>query len=433
MIKKFGLFFTVCVIALVLAACGDEGGGSTANDNGDNGNGEAGNGEVVAEDGHSQGVHDDRIYIGNSAATSGALAGVGVPFVAGIDAYLEMINSDGGVHGREIIRVHYDDEFDPAAGMAMLERLVLDDEVFSIVGHFGTPVIAATYPMLLDMEIPTVYFAAGIGVVYQEDARVTGGLNTFPVQPVFPMEGRIFAAWAAGHFNGETIGVIHTSDDAGQDMINGIRQEAEVIGGLEIVAESVEPGAEDVTAQVMSVLAEDPDVIIIASIQGTVLQIARELAAQGNTAPAITSYVNSDATISYQLAGDIEGIFELYGSAWVNQFPEDMTLIEEYQYWVAQVSDEDLSLNSFAMTGWIAAHFFVEGLRRTPADEINWSNFIAAMEQAPIQNPFGSAIDFSEGNRVGTQELALVRMDAAYPAGWAPYLDFMGMDEILAD
>ena len=428
--KKFGLFFAACVIALVLAACGDEGGGSTADDNGNNGNGAEDNGEVATETGHSQGVHDDRIYIGNSAATSGDFAGVGVPFVAGIDAYLEMVNADGGIHGREIVRMHYDDGFDPATGMAMLERLVEDDEVFAIVGHFGTPVIAATYQSLVEIGIPTVYFAAGIGVVYQEDARETGGLNTFPVQPVFPMEGRIFAAWAAGEFGASTIGVIYTSDDAGQDMINGIRQEAEVIGGLEIVAESVEPRSEDVTAQVMNVLAANPDVVIIASIQGTVLQIARELAAQGSTIPAITSYVNSDATISAQLAGDIEGHFDLFGSSWVAQIDEDMV---DYQYWVAQVQDEDLSLNSFAMTGWIAAHFFVEGLRRTPEDAINWSNYIAAMEQTPIQNPFGSAIDFSEGNRVGTQQLALLRMDAAYPAGWAPHLDFMGMDEILAD
>ena len=424
MFKKLGLFFTVCVIALVLVACGDNNGGDTADNDGDNGT----NGAVEETAGHSQGVHDDRIYIGNSAATSGALAGVGVPFVAGIDAYLAMVNADGGIHGREIVRVHHDDEFDPATGLAMLERLIQDDEVFSIVGHFGTPVIAATYQTLLDEGIPTVYFAAGIGVVYQEDARETGGLNTFPVQPVFPMEGRIFAAWAAGHFGGETIGVIHTSDDAGQDMINGIRQEAEVIGGLEIVAESVEPGAEDVTAQVMNVLAADPDVIIIASIQGTVLQIARELAAQGNTVPAITSYVNSDASISYQLADDIAGHYDLFGSSWVAMIDEDM---EDYRYWVDQVQGEDLSNNSFAMTGWIAAHFFVEGLRRTPEDAINWDNFIAAMEEAPIQNPFGSAIDFSNGSRVGTQELALVRMDGSAEAGWANYLPFMSMEELL--
>ena len=422
MSKKFGFLLTVFALMLVLVACGK--GNDTTDDTATDDN----SGDEVVE-GHSQGVTDDTIYIGNSAAISGALAGVGVPFRAGIDAYLAMVNADGGVHERQIEFVHYDDEFNPATGISMLERLVEDDQVFAIVGHFGTPVIAATYPTLLDKGIPTVYFAAGIGVVYQEDARETGGLNTFPVQPVFPMEGRIFAAWAAGEFEGETIGVIHTSDDAGQDMIEGIRQEAEVIGGLNIVSESVEPGAEDVTAQVMSVLAEDPDVIIIASIQGTVLQIARELANQGSTASAITSYVNADATISEQLADDIKGQFELYASSWVAMIEEDMA---QYQQWVAEVSNEDLSVNSFAMTGWIAAHFFVEGLRRTPADAINWENFIVAMEEAPIQNPFGPAIDFSNGSRVGTQELALVRMDASTEAGWAPFLDFMSMEEILA-
>jgi len=105
----------------------------------------------------------------------------------------------------------------------------------------------------------------------------------------------------------------------------------------------------------------------------------------------------------------------------------------EYQYWVAQVSNEDFSVNSFAMTGWIAAHFFSEGLRRTPADNINWETFIRAMEEAPIQNPFGPAVDFSNGSRVGTQDLSLLRLDSDAVIGWEFYLPFMNITEILGD
>ena len=422
--KKFGLIVMMLFVSFALIGCQDSENGNGEENGYENGNGTV---ETPPAGEHSQGVTDSRIYIANSAATSGLLAGVGVPFRAGIEAYLLMVNEGGGIHGREIYYLHRDDEFDPINAIAYLEGFIHDDEVFAIVGHFGTPVIAGTFDILLAERIPTVYFAAGIGVVYNENATDGNGRNTFPVQPVFPMEGRIFTAWAAGTFEAETIGVIFTGDDAGLDFIGGIEQEAATIGGLEIVSAQVEPNAVDVTAQVATVLAADPDVVIIGSIQGTLPQIARELANQGNTAPTLTSYVNADISIAAQIADDIEGHFDLFASSWVN-----IDLVtDDYRYWIARVSDEDFSLNSFAMTGWIAAHFFMEGLRRTPADNITWENFIEAMEEAPIQNPFGSVIDFANGSRVGTQNLALVQMDGSAEQGWVPFLDFMGMDEIL--
>ena len=420
-------------LALVFAvgACGTQngnGGGAGADtgtatttdeDNGDAG----GTGDFV------QGVTDTRVYIGNTVSTSGALAPVGVPFQAGINAYIEMVNSRGGVHGREIVYIHYDDEWSPERGLAFLDGLINDDEVFAIVGQFGTPIIGATFRTLVETGIPTVYFAAGTGVVYNENATDGNGRNTFPIQPVFPMEGRVFAAWAAGTFGGERIGVIYTSDDAGEDLIGGIRQEAAVIGGLEIFAEQVAPGADDVTAAVASVLGNDVDVVIIASIQGTFSQIANELANQGNTAPTLTTYVNVDRTQVDLVADTVWGQYDIFGSSWVNMQAAEL---DEFQEWIAVVSDDEAFLtSSFAVTGWIAMHAFVQGLERVEG-ELTWASFIDAMESAPVANPFGSAIDFANGSRVGTQDLALWRLDPNEAEGWSSYLPFMSMEEILA-
>src|SRR5699024_9459049 len=96
----------------------------------------------------SQGVTEDTIKVGNVAATSGAFAKVGVHFNAGIQAYFKQINDEGGIDGRKIEFVHYDDEFDPVKGKAFTEQLINDDEIFAIVGHFGTPTIGATLDLL---------------------------------------------------------------------------------------------------------------------------------------------------------------------------------------------------------------------------------------------------------------------------------------------
>lgn len=117
-----------------------------------------------------QGVTDTTIRVGNSAAISGAYAPVGAPFIAGIEAYFEMINSEGGVDGKNIEFVHIDDEFDPAKGKAALQTLVEDEEIFALVGHFGTPVVAATIDDIKSYGIPVVYFATGIGATLFESS-----------------------------------------------------------------------------------------------------------------------------------------------------------------------------------------------------------------------------------------------------------------------
>lgn len=376
----------------------------------------------------AQGVTEETVKVGNSIATSGPLAPVGVPFKAGIEAYFKMINEAGGVNGRKIEYVHQDDEFNPEKGKAALDRMINDEKVFALVGHFGTPIVGATLNDIKEAGIPAVYFATGTGILYNENA--TGNDRVaYPVQPVYPMEGRIMAAWAKGEFNASKVGVIYTNDDAGKDLLKGIKKEAENIGDLSVVDQQVPPGAENVSAAVTKLKDEDVDVVIIAAIQGTFPQIAKELAKQGMDKPAITTYVNVDQRMTDAVKTDVAGKFDIYGNAWVDM---KKPAIKDYQKWIKETSDEDLSSNAYAMTGWIAAHFFVEGLKRVEG-ELTWESYMDALESAPIQNPFGGSIDYSNGKRLGTQEMSLSKMNPNTDSGWEGFIGFKGIKEILGE
>ncbi|SHI93732.1 ABC-type branched-chain amino acid transport system, substrate-binding protein [Geosporobacter subterraneus DSM 17957] len=376
----------------------------------------------------AQGVTESTIKVGNSAATSGPLAPVGVPFKAGIEAYFKMVNEAGGVNGRKIEYIHQDDEFNPEKGKAALDRLINDEKVFALVGHFGTPIVGATLNDIKEAGIPAVYFATGTGILYNENA--TGkDRGIYPVQPVYPMEGRIMAAWAKGEFKGSKVGVIYTNDDAGKDLLKGIKQEAESMGDLVVIEQQVAPGAENVSAAVTKLKDENVDVVIIAAIQGTFPQIVKELAKQGMDKPAITTYVNVDQRMTEAVKADIAGKFDIFGNAWVDMSKPE---IENYRKWIKETSKEDLSSNAYAMTGWIAAHFFTEGLKRVDGD-LTWESYMNALESAPIQNPFGGTIDFSEGKRLGTQQMSLSKMNPSAASGWESYIGFKGIDEILGN
>jgi len=304
------LLLTVVMIAS-LAACGTKTPpAATGTDN------------AAVKDG-TQGVTDTEILIGNSAAVSGAYAPVGVPFIAGIQAYLDMVNGAGGIGGRKITFIHYDDEFDPVKGKSYLQQLVEDDKVFAIVGHFGTPVVSATINDLKAYGIPSVYFATGIGQLYAEKATTNEeGYNIFPVQPIYTTEGQIMAARCISTLGGSKIGIIYTSDDAGKNMLEGASKKCEELGITHVDAQ-VAAGAADVSAAVTTIKNAGVDCVIVAAIQATMPTIVKEMASQGMTAPAITTYVNVSPAISGQVAADIAGKFDVYGDGWVllRRFP----------------------------------------------------------------------------------------------------------------
>ena len=432
--KKLTAWILAATLALSLGACGNKGGeegktssgGSSASSVSDSGSDGSDSGEVQ----YSQGADATTIKIANSAATSGAYAPVGVPFNAGIQAYLDMVNAEGGIDGRKIEFLHTDDEFDPVKGKAALQNFVEDEKVFAIVGHFGTPVVGATIEDLKDYGIPAVYFATGIGQLYAEGAKTNAeGYNIFPVQPIYTTEGQIMVARCVGTFGGSKIGIIYTNDDAGKDMLTGAEAKCKELG-IDYAVEQVAAGSSDVSAAVTSIRNSGADAIICAAIQATMPTIVKELAAQGSSAPVITTYVNVSSAIPPLVSADIAGKFDVYGNGWVAYDDEDNLAL--YQEWVSKI-DESYNMNAYAQTGWIAAHFFCEGLRRIEGQDITWENYMNAMETGGyIQNPFGGKIDYAQGSRAGTQEMNLSKINPDVEGGWELVDGLQSMDSLQA-
>ncbi|NLW53201.1 MAG: ABC transporter substrate-binding protein [Tissierellia bacterium] len=413
--KKYRIIALMLALVLALTACGGAGTGGK-------------------DDNKVQGVTDTEIIVANTAATSGGYAAVGQPFNTGIEAYFKYVNENGGVHGRKIVFKHVDDEFAPDKGKAALQTMVEDEKVFAIVGHFGTPVVAATIEDLKEYGIPTVYFATGIGQLYNEKAEGRDRI-LYPVQPIYLTEGSIMVSRGVGDYKATKIGVIYTNDDAGKDMLEGAKAKATELK-VDLVSEQVDPGATDVSAAVTSLLAEKPDFIIGASIQQTFPTIAKALNDQGNKAPVITTYVNVAPVIADSVK-DAAANFDILGNGWVDfTQPTAVKELETYTKYMPQ----DLHANAYAITGWIAGLFFTEGLRRIPeGTEITWNSYMDALESKPILNPFGGEIDFGNGLRQGTSVMNLSKVNPAtlqkagdtVTGGWEEVKPLQSMKEIL--
>lgn len=400
-----------------------------------------------------QGVTATTVTVGNTAPKTGAFGVVGVPFSAAIEAVFADYNANRADGDREIVYVTYDDATDPATGQTNTRKLVEEDEVFALVGHVGTGTVGATLPYILEQHIPMVYAATGINNLYFEE---TLGNPIFAVQPIYKTDGRIAYARVVseelfGENNDEllpenaTIGVLYTNDDAGKSIAAGIIAEAKNQGReKDVVVYSFEDAT--IESTVSTLLRDEPDAIIVAGNQAPFNNALVALDDVGNTVPVFTSYVNTNASsITLQ-----EYSFDIYGSAWIDIVDPDGLYGFSQEYWdfVAVMTAagygtpeaaDNYTANAFAMAGYVAAMVFVQGWERMEdsGDAITWANFIACMEESPLEVPMGGMIDYTDGKRWGIDSMALSQLiytpadgDVAATQAFIKVADIESIDEI---
>ena len=405
--------------------------------------------EPEAETVLAQGVTDDTILVGNTAATTGAYATVGVPFNAGMEAAFKEYNDAGGFEGRSIKLIHYDDGFDGAQGLIYTKQLVETDKVFAIVGHFGTNTVGATLDYLKQAGIPMVYAATGIEELYQEGATGNDAV-IYPVQPIFSAEGRVLLARAlAGGdvgLSGTKIGVIATTDDAGNGLMEGVKRENEDLNA-DISYQEVEAGATDYAAAVNVLKNNGCDVVIACMNQAPLATLMASMRDANYNANVITSYVNASATTlgAFVENGSITAERKVYSTAWLDTSTE--AGLADYMGFAAAMSAWELenggsgtdnALNSYAMAGYIAGNLFVQSLKYMAEKgmQLSWEQYNAAMEECDFHIPMGGSISYANGDRLGVTALALNTI--SLEKGESGYFELqvvspiMSLDEVLA-
>jgi branched-chain amino acid transport system substrate-binding protein len=164
-----------------------------------------------------QGVTDNEIRIGNLMPYSGSLEVFGAIGKAEA-AYFELLNERGGINGRKVRFISYDDKSDPASALALTRNLVEEDKVLLMFGSFGTPGNFAVRKYLNESRIPQLFVASGDD--YLSDPA------SFPWtmgwQPSFREEGRIYANYIQAYYPGKRIVVLWQNDHFGREIVKGL-------------------------------------------------------------------------------------------------------------------------------------------------------------------------------------------------------------------
>jgi branched-chain amino acid transport system substrate-binding protein len=96
------------------------------------------------------------IYVGTTTPLSGPLQAVGENALAGINAYFNRINEEGGVHGQSIQLIAEDDRYEPRLAAPNMRKLINEDKVIAVIGNVGTPTAVVTVPIAIENSIPFI-------------------------------------------------------------------------------------------------------------------------------------------------------------------------------------------------------------------------------------------------------------------------------------
>src|ERR1700738_1736753 len=204
---------------------------------------------------YDPGASDTEIKIGNIMPYSGPASSYGV--IGNTEAaYFNKINAEGGINGRRINFISYDDASSPPKAIEQARKRVEADEVFLIFQPLGTPSNSAIQKYMNAKKVPQLFVASG--------ATKWGDPKNFPWtmgwQPNYQSEGRIYAKYIIDHYPDSKIAVFWQNDDAGKDQVKGLRDGLGDKAGMLIANKSYEVSDPTIDSQIVALHDSGADI-----------------------------------------------------------------------------------------------------------------------------------------------------------------------------
>jgi ABC-type branched-subunit amino acid transport system substrate-binding protein len=187
---------------------------------------------ALAQKKYDTGATDTEIKIGNIMPYSGPASAYGV--IGKTEAaYFKKINDAGGINGRKITFISYDDGYSPPKTVEQARKLVESDEVLLVFNSLGTPPNSAIHKYMNSKKVPQLFVATG--------ATKWNDPKDFPWtmgwQPNYQSESHIYAKWLMKEKPQAKIAILYQNDDYGKDYLKGLKDELGPKAASMIVAE----------------------------------------------------------------------------------------------------------------------------------------------------------------------------------------------------
>lgn len=212
---------------------------------------------ALAQKSYDSGASDTEIKIGNIMPYSGpasAYAAIG----KAEEAYFNKVNAEGGVNGRKIKFISYDDAYSPPKTVEQARKLVESDNVLLIFGSLGTSTNGAIRKYMNEKKVPQLFVASGASK-WNDPKQYPW---TMGWQPSYASEAKIYAKYIMKEKPDAKIGVLYQNDDFGKDYLNGLKDGLGAKASMIVMEESYDTSEPAIDEHVVKLKAAGADVFI---------------------------------------------------------------------------------------------------------------------------------------------------------------------------
>ncbi|HSY55385.1 MAG TPA: ABC transporter substrate-binding protein [Bradyrhizobium sp.] len=270
---------------------------------------------ALAQKKYDAGATDTEITIGNIMPYSGPASAYGV--IGKTEAaYFKMINDAGGINGRKINFISYDDGYSPPKTVEQARKLVESDEVLFIFNPLGTPPNSAIQKYMNAKKVPQLFVATG--------ATKWNDAKNFPWtmgwQPSYQSEGRIYAKYILKEKPNSKIAVLYQNDDYGKDYLKGLKDGlGEKAASMIVAEESFETSEPTIDNHIVKLKSTGADIFFdvatpkfaaqaikkVAEVDWKVLHILNNVSANVGSVIKPAGYENAQGIISAAYLKDV--------------------------------------------------------------------------------------------------------------------------------
>ena len=303
-----------------------------------------------------QGVSDAEIVLGCSNSFSGPLAFPGEQATKfGVDLYFKALNDAGGIHGRKVRTIYYDDGYKPQEAVANTKKLVEQDKVFAIIAPQGTTPVVATLEYLEANRVPLLF-------PFQGSPVTRGRKYAFNGMLLYDRQAKMMIDYLAGPRKYKTFATLYQDDEYGKAFLTAFEKDIARLGLKMAAAESVKRGVTDVSAQMAKLQAAKPEVLFIVLTPGPGAQALKERQKIGWTGVVMVSSGPLTDERYLALAGEAaEGVEGL--SLWPDPVASDLPAMKLYREQMQKYFPKN-EPNRYSLAGYFAGMLFTEAAKR---------------------------------------------------------------------
>lgn len=348
------------------------------------------------------GVTATQIAIGMTTALNGPASFLGISFKSGVDAYLQAVNDAGGVHGRKLRLIAYDDGYEPNNALANATKLVKVDGVFCFLGNVGTPTALAIRDLLKNERV--FLFAPFTGA---ESLRKPVDRYLLHYRASYNQETEVFVKGMVEDLGYRKIAVFHQDDGYGKAVLGGTILALQHRGLAPVATGTYTRNFENVTDALDRIMAAKPDAVVM----GGTYSACSKFITSWKRKTLLEKRKDPDPVfmnVSFVGPDRLAILLDKYGQGVVvTQVVPPITMTNYpavAEYHAALKKHSPNTPPSFVgLEGYLATKVFVEALKRT-GKNLTREAFIDAVESIrDLDIQAGNTISFSQNNHQGSQ------------------------------